>query len=81
MRQPHLEVLDLEDAARWRWRLTTERGALLAQHSVDVEVGSAGFEAFSDLHRYLRVHAAPDRLLASETELLEWVGRWIGDEV
>ena len=81
MRQLHLQVADFEDAGRWRSRLTTERGALLAHHSVDLEVSSAEFEAFSDLDHYLRVHAAPDRLLASETELLEWVGRWIRDEV
>jgi hypothetical protein len=40
MRQLHLEVLDFEDAARWR--LTTELGAFLAHHSVDHQWPASG---------------------------------------
>jgi hypothetical protein len=66
---------------RWYWRLTTDQGAFLADHQVDLDPGSAEFEAFAKLDHYLRWQAAPDRQLDSEAELLGRLGRWIGEQV
>lgn len=79
--QLHLEVPEFDGPTRWRWRLTTQAGAFLADHQVNLDAGSAEYEAFSDLHSYLHRTAAPDRTLESEAEWLEWVGRWIGTHV
>jgi tetratricopeptide (TPR) repeat protein len=77
-----LEVLDWAGPTRWRWRLTEAGGgAFVADHEVELDAGEWQFEAFTDLHRYLRWNAAPDRRLASEAELAAQVGEWIGYRV
>src|SRR3954453_20920434 len=76
-----LEVLDYEGPSRWRWRLTDAGGAFVADHQVNVDAGAWQFEAFTDLERYLRWNAAPDRRLQSEAELTAQVGEWIGTEL
>ncbi len=76
-----LDVCDYEGPARWRWRLTEPGGAFVADHTVHLDTSAAEYEAFADLYRYLRWNAAPDRRRDSETEILAWLGRWIGEQV
>ncbi|MGH8904948.1 MAG: CHAT domain-containing protein [Egibacteraceae bacterium] len=76
-----LDVLDYTGQTRWRWRLTEPGGAFVADHTVCLDERTAEYEAFADLYRYLRWNAAPDRRRDSETEILAWLGRWIGEEV
>lgn len=76
-----LAVLDYRGPTRWRWRLTQPGGRFVADYAVDLDERAAEYEAFVDLYRYLRWHAAPDRRQASETEILAQVGRWIGEHV
>ncbi|WP_158841982.1 CHAT domain-containing protein [Saccharothrix deserti] len=71
-----LEVLDYAGPTTWRWRLT-DAGAFVTDHPVELDPAEWQFEAFTDLHRYLRWHAAPDRRLAHEAELVSQVGDWI----
>jgi hypothetical protein len=61
--------------------LTGVGGRFLGDHEVDLDPSTAEFEAFSDLHGYLRRFAAPDRRAASEAELVDRVGRWTGETV
>ncbi|MFC6088766.1 CHAT domain-containing protein [Saccharothrix lopnurensis] len=75
-----LEVLDHRDATSWRWRLT-DGGAFVADHLVGLDPAEWRFEAFTDLYRYLRWHAAPDRRAAHEAELVAQVGDWVADRV
>ncbi|MGO4361428.1 hypothetical protein AB4Y83_12040 [Terrabacter sp. RAF57] len=53
----------------------------LSDHTVDVDRSAWQFEAFTDLQWYLRSHAAPDRRLASEAELVAQVGDWVTDNL
>ena len=77
-----LEVRDFEGPLRWRWLLSEEgTGAPLADHQVDLAGAPGEFEAFTDLYRYLRWNAAPDRRTASETQLAAQVGAWAGAAV
>ena len=72
-----LEVLGYTGPMSWRWRLTDPNGAFLADHQVELDAGAWEFEAFTDLHAYLRWNAAPDRRLEHEAELVTQVGDWI----
>ncbi|MGH8904286.1 MAG: CHAT domain-containing protein, partial [Egibacteraceae bacterium] len=77
-----LEVCDYAGPARWRWRLTGPGGRLLADHEVDLDPAAAELEAFADLYGYLGRFAAPgDRRQASEAELVDRVGAWVGEWV
>lgn len=48
---------------------------------MELDAGEWQFEAFVDLHQYLRWNAAPDRRLKHEAELVAEVGQWIGQRV
>ena len=78
-----LELRDFEGSLRWRWLLSEEggAGAPLADHLVDLADGPGEFEAFSDLYRYLRHYAVPDRRTESETQIAGRVGAWAADAV
>lgn len=76
-----LQALDYEGPARWRWRLTGPGGQFLADHQVSLDTTATEYEAFIDLHGYLRRYAAPDRRAASEAKIVGRVGRWIGEAV
>ncbi|MGC4819797.1 hypothetical protein [Micromonospora sp. DT63] len=77
-----LEVLDFAGPMRWRWRLTdADGGRFLADHVVELDAGEWQYEAFTALDEYLFWHAAPDRRLASEAQLVAQVGAWIGERV
>jgi hypothetical protein len=69
------------DRLGWRWRLTRESGAVLADHTVHLDPAAPELAAFEDLHGYLRAHAHPDRRTAHETDLVARLGAWIGREV
>jgi tetratricopeptide (TPR) repeat protein len=82
MRQLQLEVRDYEGPLRWRWLLSDEStGAPLADHQVDLAGAPGEFAAFTDLYRYLRWNAAPDRRSADEAEIADRVGIWAGSAV
>jgi hypothetical protein len=76
-----LEVLDYQGPHRWRSRLVSSAGAFLADHQVSLDTGEWQYEAFADLHRYLRQNTAPDRRLAHMAELSWQVGDWIASKV
>jgi hypothetical protein len=62
--------------------LSDDAGVYVTDHAVDVgPAPSWEFEAFRDLDRYLKGHAAPDRRLASEAELVAQVGDWAADRL
>src|ERR1035441_5927494 len=61
--------------------LTEPGGVLVADHEVQLDAGCWQFEAFSNLRRYLRWRAAPDRRIEDETRIVAEVGAWIGEEV
>jgi hypothetical protein len=76
-----LEITEYGDAAHWRWRLTTEGGAFIADHQVALDTGAVEYQGFVDLHGFLQQRADPGRRLASEAELVDRVGRWLGERV
>ena len=77
-----LEVRDFEGPLRWRWLLSEEgTSAPLADHQVDLAGAPGEFAAFTDLYRYLRWNAAPDRRTAGETEIAARVGTWAAEAV
>src|ERR1700743_2342808 len=82
MSRLRLEVCDFAGPLQWRWLVSEEdTGAPLADHQVDLAGVPDEFTAFTDLYRYLRWNAVPDRRTASETEIAGRVGAWAGDVV
>ena len=82
MGQLRLEVRDFDGPLRWRWLLSEEGiGTPLADHQVALAGAPGEFEAFTDLYRYVRRYAVPDRRTASETEIAARVGAWAGAAV
>ena len=81
MDELRLEVTSFTDIAHWRWRLTDTHGAFKADHQVALNQADPTYDAFTDLYGYLRYHAAPDRRLEHEAEIVAWLGRWIGERV
>ncbi|SDL50030.1 hypothetical protein SAMN05660642_00055 [Geodermatophilus siccatus] len=73
-----LEPVEVTGPTRWRWLLRTEDGEALASHEVVVPEGDFEFGGFTDLYRWLRWQADPDRRVTSEAELTARVGDWIG---
>lgn len=71
---------DYQSPLRWRWVLETGDHTL-ASHDVRIDDRDWQFGAFRDLHGYLRLHAAPDRRLEHEAEILAQVGSWAGETV
>jgi len=77
-----LQMVDVVSDLAWRWLLTDEdTGSALADHTVSLDPDDADLAAFSDLYRYLRDNAVPDRRVPSEIALVARVGTWIGREV
>lgn len=82
MGQLRLEVRDFEGPLRWRWLLRDEdSGAPLADHQVDLAGAPEEFAAFTDLYRYFRWNAAPDRRTYSEAEIAARIGVWATEAV
>src|SRR4051794_28039619 len=76
-----LEPVEIEDSTRWRWLLRTEDGEPLASHEVAVPDGDFEYGGFTDLYRWLRWQADPDRRVTAEAELTARVGGWIGEHL
>src|SRR5690348_10456874 len=77
-----LSVAEFEGPGRWRWLLTEEEsGRPLADHQVNLDTSSDDYAAFTDLYRYVRRNAVPDRRTASEAEIAARVGAWAGRAV
>lgn len=74
MDELRLEVREFAGPLRWRW-LLTDAGTALADHLVDLAGAPGDFAAFTDLYRYLRWHAAPDRRSGSEAQIAAGWGR------
>jgi hypothetical protein len=81
MDELQLEVTAFTDIAHWRWRLTDVHGAFKADHQVALNQSDPAYDAFTNLYDYLCYHAAPDRRLEHEAEIIAWLGRWIGEQV
>jgi hypothetical protein len=76
-----LEAREFLGPTRWRWVLLDARGVFLADQQVDLDPQSLEYRAMTRLQFSVRWHADPQRPLASEAELLDRVGRWMGDQV
>jgi tetratricopeptide (TPR) repeat protein len=76
-----LEAVEFVDLTRWRWVLTDDSGALVADHEVRLDASSWQFEAFADLVGYLSWQAAPDRQVRDEARIVAGLGEWIGSAV
>jgi tetratricopeptide (TPR) repeat protein len=76
-----LRVVDYQDPDHWRWLLQDPDGNFVADHQVALDPIEAEYLAFVDLAGFLRYRAEPDRRIASEAELVERVGRWVGRQV
>lgn len=77
-----LSVKEYTGPHRWRWLLTDEdTGQALADHRVDLNPRVDEYAAFTDLYRYLRWNAVPDRRIESESEIVTRIGAWAGSEV
>jgi hypothetical protein len=75
-----LEVTEYADLAHWRWRLTEEGGAFVADHQVSLDTAAVEYQRFVDLHGFLQHRADPGNRLASEADLVDRVGRWLGEQ-
>jgi len=72
--------------SRWRWPgrcggggcCAPEEGEALASHQVALPAGDYEHRGFTDLYRFLRGEADPDRRVVSEAQLTAQVGDWIG---
>jgi tetratricopeptide (TPR) repeat protein len=77
-----LSVPEFSGPRRWRWLLAEEESGLpLADHEVDLGGCGDEYAAFTDLYRYLRWNAVPDRRTASEAQIVARVGAWAGQQV
>ena len=76
-----LEVLDYAGPTRWRWRLTTTSGVLLADHQVSLDAGAMEYFALGDLAGYVDQYVALDNRPAGEQRAVDEIGRWLGEHV
>jgi len=77
-----LEAVDVAAGTDWRWLLSDEgTGAVLADHRVSLDPDSSEVACFTDLHRYARSYAAPDRRLADEARIVANAAEWAGQEL
>jgi hypothetical protein len=75
-----LEIRQYTAPHQWYWALS-DGGGFVADHEVDLDPASWQCEAFARLGRYLRVNVDPARPLSSEGEIVDRVGRWIGENI
>ncbi|MEU4746655.1 hypothetical protein AB0G02_40220, partial [Actinosynnema sp. NPDC023658] len=76
-----LEAVEVAGPHRWRWVLSAESGRVLADHQVDLDVGTAEYEAFCDLVGHLDRHRLPHDPIGSETAAVDRVATWISERV
>lgn len=73
--------MDVKSPSQWRWRLYDEHEQLVATHHVELDENSSEYKAFQDLDKYVRCNRLPHDPLGSETQIVEWIGQWIGSQV
>ena len=74
-----LSVAGGASASSWRWVLTeAESGNPVADFSATLDRDAFEHAGLVDLYRFLRWEADPGRRTASEVELVDRVGAWIG---
>lgn len=73
----HLTLTDYLDPTRWRWVLSDERGAFLADHDVRLDRTSRKYQGFCDLRPYLDYYAPIQTVEAQ----LATLGAWVGEQV
>ncbi len=76
-----LLVTDFEDEAQWRWLLTDEHGAFLADHAVGLDRDAPEFQGWIDPYAHVRWHADPASGLDGARALVDELGQWIGVHV
>jgi tetratricopeptide (TPR) repeat protein len=76
-----LRPVDVRGPARWRWLLVDGVGQAVAHHEVELDRSAAEYGAFGDLYEYVRSRRLPDDVVASEADIVERVGRWVGEHV
>lgn len=76
-----LEAIEFKDPAHWTWRLSDPTGATLLQKRVSLDTTATKYEAFVNLHGYLRWRTRRGSGAADETRLVGDVGEWIGRHV
>lgn len=81
MSQFTLQASDIRSPQQWTWKLLDDGQMFVADHPVSLDRDDWQYEAFLDLHGYLRRNAAPDNRRESERKIIEEVGRWIGEQV
>jgi tetratricopeptide (TPR) repeat protein len=81
MAELRLRVEGFQDAEHWRWLLQDSQGKFVADHRVALDTTESEYQGFVDLAGFLRDRAVPDRRLASEAELVDRVGGWVGKQV
>jgi hypothetical protein len=69
-----LEVTEYGDAAHWRWRLTEEGGAFIADHQVALDASDVECQGFVDLHGFLCTAPSPIHRLTARR--LPMPSRW-----
>lgn len=73
-----LSAVEVTGRGSWRWLLTDpDSGVALADHTVRLHPSDADTEAYSDVYRWVRWNADPDRRLASESGLVARVSRFV----
>jgi hypothetical protein len=81
MKTLQLQVVEVADVDHWRWQLQDADGGFLANQKVALNRRDPEYLGFVDLAGFLRRNADPGRRLASEAELVDRVGGWIGQQV
>ncbi|MER5269036.1 CHAT domain-containing protein [Actinosynnema sp. NPDC002837] len=76
-----LTAVEVAGPHRWRWVLGDRSGRVLADHQVDLEVGTAEYEAFCDLVGHLDRHRLPHDPIGSEAAAVDRVSAWISERV
>jgi hypothetical protein len=76
-----LEVRHFQDAANWEWALTDAAGRFVASHRVRLDPADQEYQAMTQLPVQVRWQADPGRLLASQADFLDQIGRWMGERI
>jgi hypothetical protein len=76
-----LEITRYTAPHQWYWALSDSAGGFVADNEVDLDPASWQCEAFARLGRFLRVNVDPGHPLSSEAEIVDRVGRWIGENI